>query len=109
MAGAESRLTDDDVPRFLHYDFPTATEIFSTPDPPGRYPWPVTITGSSDVDAQSSVDLTASRRYTGQVTSNGTRIYDFEAMNAGAAAVFRVIGSGRVRMIVARVPKPLGF
>ncbi|MXW16936.1 MAG: hypothetical protein F4123_03380 [Gemmatimonadetes bacterium] len=109
VAGAENRLTDDAVPRFLHYDFPTATEVFSNPDPPGRYPWPVTITGNTDVDAQSSVDLAASRRYTGQVTSNGTRIYDFEASSAGAAAVFRFTGSGRVRMIIARVPKPPGF
>ena len=109
IAGAESRLTDEDVPRFLHYDFPTATEIFSTPDPPGRYPWPVTISGSDDFDSRSAVDLAATARYSGRVTTNGTRIYDFEALSAGAAAVFRVTGNRRVRLIIARVPKPPGF
>ena len=109
VAGAEGQLADGAVPRFLLYDFPTATEIFSTPDPVGRYPWPVTISGSDDVDSQSSVDLAESRSYTGQLTANGTRVYDFEAMGTGAAAVFRVTGSGRVRMIISRIPKPAGF
>ncbi|MDE2876205.1 MAG: hypothetical protein OXU69_14155 [Gemmatimonadota bacterium] len=109
IAGAESRVADEDVPRFLLYDFPTATEIFSTPDPPGRYPWPVTISGSDDFGSRSAVDLAATARYSGRVTTNGTRIYDFEALRAGAAAVFRVTGNWRVRMIIARVPKPPGF
>ncbi len=109
VAGAESLLADDAVWRFLSYDFPTATEIFSTPDPPGRYPWPVTIRGGDDGNAVSAVDLAASRSFVGQVTSSGMRAYDFEAAREGDAAVFRVLAGSGVRMIVARIPKPPGF
>ena len=109
IAGAENQLTDDAVPRFLFYDFPTATEIFSNPDPPGRYPWPVTISGRDDSDAVSAADLAASRSFVGQIASSGVRIYDFEARSAGAAAVFRVLTGSGIRMIIARVPKPPGF
>ena len=109
IAGAESLLTDNSVPRFLFYDFPTATEIFANPDPPGRYPWPVTISGSDDSNAVSAADLAASRIFTGRVTSSGMRAYDFEATAEGAAAVFRVLAGSWVRMIVARIPKPPGF
>ena len=109
VAGAESLVTDDAVWRFRRYDFPTATEIFSNPDPPGRYPWPVTITGGDDSNAVSAADLAASRSFVGQVGGSGVRAYDFEAMSQGAAAVFRVLGGFGVRVIVARVPKPQGF
>lgn len=109
VAGAEGRLADAATPRFLLYDFPTATEIFSSPDPVGRYPWPLTVSGDDDADSRSSVDLATGTTFTGQVTANGTRIYDFEAAAAGAGAVLRVAASGKVRMIVARIPRPVGF
>lgn len=109
VAGAEALLTDDTVWRFHSYDFPTATEIFSNPDPPGRYPWPVTIRGSDDSDAVSAVHLAASGNFVGQVTSSGMRAYDFEATSEGDAAIFRVLAGSGVRMIVARIPRPPGF
>ena len=109
IAGAESTVGDETLPRFLHYDFPTATEIFSNPDPPGRYPWPVTITGEGDDDAVSAVDLAASATFAGPVGGSGLRAYDFEATNDGAAAVFRVLSGFGTRVIIARVPRPPGF
>lgn len=109
VAGAESHLADDSVWRFRFYDFPTATEIFSNPDPPGRYPWPVTIVGNEDSNAVSAVDLATSRSFVGQVGGSGIRAYDFEAMSEGAAAIFHVRAGFGTRLIVARVPKPQGF
>ncbi len=109
IAGAEGTLGDETVPRFLHYDFPTATEIFSTPDPPGRYPWPVTIVGDDDNDVVSAVDLATSGTFAGQLGGSGLRAYDFEAAGEGAAAVFRVLSGFGTRMIIARVPRPPGF
>ena len=49
FAGSESS-AGADVPHFTTYDFPTATEVFSQPDPPGFYPWPVTTTGEDTGD-----------------------------------------------------------
>ena len=109
IAGAEGTLGDGTVPRFLLYDFPTATEIFSTPDPPGRYPWPVTIVGDDDDDVVSAVDLATSGTFAGQLGGSGLRAYDFEAAGEGAAAVFRVLSGFGTRMIIARVPRPPGF
>ena len=109
VAGAEALLTGDTVWRFRSYDFPTATEIFSNPDPPGRYPWPVTIRGDDDSNAVTAVDLGASGSFVGQVTSSGMRAYDFEATREGDGAVFRVLAGSGVRMIVARIPRPPGF
>lgn len=109
IAGAESMLADETVPRFLLYDFPTATEIFSNPDPPGRYPWPVTITGDNDDDAVSAVDLAASATFAGRLGGSGLRAYDFEATSDGAAAVFRVLSGFGTRVIIARVPRPPEF
>ena len=109
IAGAEGMLGDETVPRFLLYDFPTATEIFSNPDPPGRYPWPVTIMGDSDDDAVSAVDLAESATFAGRVGGSGLRAYDFEATGEGAAAVFRVLSGSGTRLIIARVPRPPGF
>ena len=90
VAGAESELTDDNTPRFLFYEFPTATEIFSDPDPPGRYPWPVTLTGDDDIDAVPAAELAETATYRGQLGGSGVRVHDFEAMGAGDGAVFRV-------------------
>lgn len=109
IAGAEGTLGDGTIPRFLLYDFPTATEIFSTPDPPGRYPWPVTIVGDDDDDVVSAADLATSGTFAGQLGGSGLRAYDFEAAGEGAAAVFRVLSGFGTRMIIARVPRPPGF
>ena len=109
VAGAESWLTDKATPRFATYDFPTSTEIFSNPDPPGRYPWPVTITGDDDNTADPSVPLMRSQRFTGRIGASGVRVFDFEATVEGAGAVFRVPALASITVVVARIPRPSGF
>ena len=109
VAGAEPWLTNPSTPRFIAYDFPTATEIFSNPDPPGRYPWPVTLTGADDDTSVPAVGLAVSQRFEGLVGASGVRVHDFEAMVEGAGAVFHVPTSLRLQVIIARIPKPPGF
>ena len=109
VAGSEELLTDDATPRFLSYDFPTATEIFANPDPPGRYPWPKTLTGEGDLTAVAAAALDEEGRFDGSVTSNGVRVHDFEAMAAGARAVLHVTVAPDVSVIVARIAKPPRF
>lgn len=109
VAGAEPWLADDDIPRFLGYDFPTATEVFSNPDPPGRYPWPVTLTGEDDDSSDPSVPLARTLRFSGEVGASGVRVFDFEAVDAGAGAIFRMTTLSPIAVVVARIPRPPGF
>ena len=109
VAGAEPWLTDDSMPRFLAHDFPTSTEIFSNPDPPGRYPWPVTLTGEDDDTSDPSVPLARSQRFSGRLGASGVRVFDFEAVDAGAGAVLRVSTLSPVTIVVVRIPRPPGF
>ncbi len=109
VAGAEAWLTGETTPHFRSYDFPTATEVFSNPDPPGRYPWPVTLTGEDDDTSVPAVELARSQHFDGRVGGSGVRVHDFEAMAAGAGAVFHSTSSGTMWVIIARIPKPAGF
>lgn len=109
FAGSES-VAGADVPHFTTYDFPTATEVFSQPDPPGFYPWPVTTTGEDDDDdfAPISVPLATSgtRTFTGRLGASGVRIHDFRARGAGNGAAFYYDIPGSARVIVARISEP---
>ena len=109
VAGAEPWLTDEKTPRFLTYDFPSSTEIFSNPDPPGRYPWPVTMTGEDDDTSDPSVPLARSQRFLGRIGASGVRVFDFEAAAEGAGAIFRVPALTPITIVVARIPRPAGF
>ena len=109
VAGAEPWLTDEATPRFATYDFPTSTEIFSNPDPPGRYPWPVTMTGDDDDTSDPSVPLMRSQRFTGRIGASGVRVFDFEATAEGAGAIFRAPALAPITVVVARIPRPPGF
>lgn len=109
LAGAEPWLTDETTPRFLTYDFPTSTEIFSNPDPPGRYPWPVTLTGEDDDTSVPSVPLARTQRFSGRLGASGVRVFDFQAVDAGAGAVLRAPTLSPVVIVVARIPMPPGF
>ena len=108
LAGSED-IVGDDVPRFATYDFPTATEIFSTPDPPGFYPWPVTTAGE-DTDAGFApvavpLATAGTRAFRGRLAASGLRFHDFRARGTDAAAFhFDIPASARV--IVARIPDP---
>ncbi len=109
VAGMEAWLADENTPRFAGYDFPTATEVFSNPDPPGRYPWPVTLTGEEDDTAVPAADLSRSQRFSGRIGASGVRVHDFEAMAEGEGAVFHATASATVQVIIARIRKPAGF
>ena len=106
VAGAESSLTNDETPRFTSFDFPSATDIFSRPNPPGTYPWPVTTTGEDDDSAVMAAPLAQSATFRGRVGESGVRVHDFRAQAAGAAAVFRVDLPSRTRVVIARIPDP---
>lgn len=108
VAGAEDSLLDG-VPRFSSYDFPEVGEFAPSLNAPGRYPWPVTRTGSSDDTAVLWADLAVSRPYRGELTGSGVRFHDFRAAEIGASATFLVeLGAEdfEVRVIVARIPYP---
>ncbi len=102
FAGSEG-VADADAPRFATYDFPTATEVFRSPNPPGFYPWPTT-TAAGDVAAP----LAASgvRAFDGRLAASGVRIHDFRARVAGNAAAFHFRVPSSARVIVARIADP---
>lgn len=109
FAGSES-VAGAGTPHFTTYDFPTATEIFSSPDPPGFYPWPVTTTGA-DTDngpAPIAVPLATSgtRAFDGRLAASGVRIHDFRARASGNAAAFHYDIPGAARIVVARISEP---
>ncbi len=109
FAGSES-VAGADVPHFTTYDFPTATEVFSTPDPPGFYPWPVTTVGEDTDDgfAPIAVPLATSgtRDFDGRLAASGVRIHDFRARRAGNGAAFYYDIPSSARVIVARILEP---
>ncbi|MYK68458.1 MAG: hypothetical protein F4020_02515, partial [Gammaproteobacteria bacterium] len=109
FAGSES-VAGAGVPLFTTYDFPTATEVFSQPDPPGFYPWPVTTTGEDDGDdfAPVAVPLATSgtRTFDGRLAASGVRIHDFRARGAGNGAAFYYDIPSSARVIVARISEP---
>lgn len=109
FAGSESA-AGAGVPHFTTYDFPTATEVFSQPDPPGFYPWPVTTVGedTSDDFAPVAVPLATSgtRTFDGRLAASGVRIHDFRARGAGNGAAFYFDIPPSARVIVARISEP---
>ena len=109
FAGSESA-AGAGVPHFTTYDFPTATEVFSQPDPPGFYPWPVTTTGEDTGDdfAPVAVPLATSgtRTFDGRLAASGVRIHDFRARGAGNGAAFYFDIPPSARVIVARISEP---
>ncbi|MDD9987299.1 MAG: carboxypeptidase-like regulatory domain-containing protein, partial [Spirochaetaceae bacterium] len=109
FAGSES-VAGADVPHFTTYDFPTATEVFSSPDPPGFYPWPVTTVGEDTGDdfAPVAVPLATSgtRTFDGRLAASGVRIHDFRARGPGNGAAFYFDIPPSARVIVARIVEP---
>ena len=109
IAGDENLVTGD-VPRFATYDFPSSTEIFSNPDPPGLYPWPVTTVGEDSQTRLASIavplGVPGTRTFEGRLASSGVRVHDFRARAKDEAATFHVDVPGSVRVIVARIRDP---
>ena len=109
FAGSES-VVGADVPHFTTYDFPTATEVFNQPDPPGFYPWPVTTTGEDTGDTLAPVSLPLAtmepRTFAGRLGASGIRVHDFRARAVGNAAAFYFDIPASARIIVARIRNP---
>ena len=109
IAGDENLVTGD-VPRFATYDFPSSTEIFRNPDPPGLYPWPVTTVGEDSQTRLASIavplGVPGTRTFEGRLASSGVRVHDFRARAKDEAATFHVDVPGSVRVIVARIRDP---
>ena len=111
VAGSED-LVEGDAPRFLTYDLPGATDIFTFPNPPGLYPWPVTTTGEdggSDPAAMAvPLRIRGTRTFEGSLASSGLRFHDYRARAAGDASAFYVDIPESARVVVARIRDPLG-
>ncbi|HSM60165.1 MAG TPA: hypothetical protein VK849_05185, partial [Longimicrobiales bacterium] len=82
---------------FTTYDFLTATGIFTNPDPPGVFPWPVTTSG--DNISKSF----ASAQYSGPIGSSGIRIHDLVSNGTGSGAQLSLDMSPPGKVIVTRI------
>jgi len=89
---------------FAGYDFLGATDVFSTPNPNGVYPWPVTTTGQDPNSIPSAPFATAN--FGGNMAQGGVRIHDFLSNGTGfgleVSAAAAVSGTP-MRMVVARL------
>lgn len=85
-------------PRPFHtYDFLTATNIFSNPNPPGDFPWPVTMQGEVPTVSFQTRD------FTGPIGASGVRIHDFLSNGTGTGAQIRLDMTPPGRMLVTRL------
>lgn len=90
---------------FTTYDLASATEIFKDPDPVGSYPWPVTITGTSDDNAVEFATF-GTATFTGSVGPGGIRVHDLRSNGSGQGAAINVDlvgGQGPAIVIVTRL------
>lgn len=81
---------------FTSYDFPSLTGIFSVPNPPGDYPWPVNVFSEERsapfATASSSGPIGPSGVRIFDLTSNGTGLgLDVTVMAGGAFSPFRIV------------------
>jgi hypothetical protein len=91
------------VRTFTTYDFVslTASLFQSGSQPPGRYPWPVTTSGSGTGAVLTRPLATAS--YAGSLGPTGIRIHDFTSDGTGLGARLRVDSAEPVRLVVVRL------
>ncbi len=90
---------------FTTYDLASVTEIFKDPDPVGSYPWPVTITGTSDDNAVEFATF-GTATFTGSVGPGGIRVHDLRSNGSGQGAAVNVDlvgGQGLAIVIVTRL------
>ena len=92
----------DGVPNYTTYDF-TGTDRDPFYDWPGRFPWPVTMSGDGS-GAQLWLPLGTSTTLAGTVGHDGLRVHDFRANQVGEVGVFRVEAPPDARVIVVRIP-----
>jgi hypothetical protein len=108
---------DFGVPQWSTYDYATATEVFSNPDPAGTFPWPITRTcngvacsndlqsdeGDDNDDGVVTAAPFATRTYFGNLGPGGIRVHEFESNGTGIGADFTVTGPSGLKIIVARI------
>ena len=80
---------------------------FSTLLSNGRYPYPVTITGSGP-SAPLWLPLAESATFSGWIGTNGFRVHDLRAERAGDRATITVDAPEHVRLVVVRIPDQMG-
>ena len=96
------------VPRFSTYDMTGMSRYpFSSLLADGRFPYPVTITGSGS-SAPLWLPLAESTTVSGPIGANGFRVHDFRAERAGDRATIRVDAPRHVRLVVVRIPDQMG-
>ena len=92
------------VPRFSTYEMSGLNRgPFSPRLGNGRFPYPVTISGSG-ASAPLWRPLAESATFSGLIGPNGFRIHDFRAERAGDRATIRVDAPEHVRLVVVRIP-----
>jgi len=91
------------VPGFSTYDFVslTASLFTGSSQPPGRYPWPVTTTGSGAAAIPARGLESAS--YSGSIGPTGIRIHDFISNGTGVGARLNVSSTVPMRIVVVRL------
>ncbi len=83
---------------FGTYDFLSGTDVFTNPDPPGVFPWPVTTTSS---DNESVSFQTA--QYSGPIGASGIRIHDLVSNGTGQGAQIQLTMSLPGKMVITRL------
>lgn len=83
---------------FFTYNFLETTGIFSDPNPPGDFPWPVTLEGT-----ETPTKSFATKDYTGTIGNGGVRIHDFLSNGTGTGAQIRVTMNPPGRILVVRL------
>jgi hypothetical protein len=82
---------------FTSYDFVTSAEIFSDPDPPGIFPWPVTNVGGNPSAPIST------NTFTGPIGATGIRVHDFVSNGTGTGGEIHVTIPAAARVVVVRI------
>jgi hypothetical protein len=81
---------------FTTWDFVSSADIFSNPNPPGSYPWPVTA------DNSDSWDVFGSQSYMSTMGPSGVRFHDFRSTGVASAQIHATGASSGV-IIVTRL------
>jgi len=91
------------VPGFSTYDFVslTASLFTASNQPAGRYPWPVTTTGSGAGATLARGFESAS--YSGSIGPTGIRIHEFVSNGTGVGALLNVSSTVPMRIVVVRL------
>jgi len=85
---------------FTSYNFPSITGIFSNPNPPGDYPWPVNVFG------EATTAPFASASSTGPIGPSGVRIFDLTSNGTGLGLEVNVTAGGALspfRIVLVRI------